>query len=405
MTDGIISRTFAALRVRNFRLYFVGQMVSVAGTWMQRIAQSWLVLDLTGSGTAVGGVVSLQFLPILFMSPMAGVIADRVDKRKLLYVSQTLAGSIAATLGVLVLADRAELWMVYALAFALGMVGSFDNPTRRAFVIEMVGRDTLSNAVGLNSVLVNSGRVIGPAIGGVLIVWVGLGVCFLLNAASYLSLIVALLLMRSSDLVRPVPQPRRRGQLIEGFRYAWSTPMLRILLVLLAMVSIFAYEYEVVLPLLARFTFGGDADTFGLMFAATAVGAVLGGLRAANRTELDLATLVRVAIGYSVSLVAAAVAPNLWMALVLLVVVGATGTSMLTAANTMLQLATRADMQGRVVAIRSMAFLGARPIGALVVGSVAERFGPRYSLVLGAVATIAVAVWARAQMSSVVAPD
>lgn len=401
MTAGRLDRTFAALRIRNFRLYFAGQLLSVAGTWMQRIAQSWLVLELTESGTAVGGVVSLQFLPILVISPIAGVLADRMDKRKLLYVTQSIAAAMAATLGTLVLLDRVELWMVYALAFGLGLVSSFDNPTRRAFIIEMVGREGLSNAVGLNSVLVNGGRVLGPAVGGFLIVWVGLGICFLLNAVSYVSLIVALAKMRPEELDRPDPAPRGRGQLREGFRYAADNQMVRVLLILLAAISIFAYEYEVVLPLLARFTFGGDADTFGLMFAATALGAVVGGLHFANRTELTIGSLVNQAAAYAGSLLLVGLAPGLWWAVGALVLVGATGSSMLGAANSMLQLATRSDMQGRVVALRSMAFLGSRPIGAIIVGWVGENLGPRHSLVLGSIATLAVALWARVRLGAI----
>jgi MFS family permease len=368
---------------------------------MQRIAQSWLVLELTESGTAVGGVVSLQFLPILVISPIAGVLADRMDKRKLLYLTQSVAALMAATLGTLVLLDRVELWMVYALAFGLGIVSSFDNPTRRAFIIEMVGRDSLTNAEGLNSVLVNGGRVLGPAIGGLLIVWVGLGICFLLNALSYLGLIVALARMRSDELVRPEPAGRGPGQLREGFRYAAGTPTLRVLLMMLAVISIFAYEYEVVLPLLARFTFGGDADTFGLMFAATALGAVLGGLHFANRTVLTVRSLVNQALAYGAALIVVALSPGVWFALAALVAVGATGSSMLGAANSMLQLATRPEMQGRVVALRSMAFLGSRPIGAIAVGWVGENIGPRQSIALGSVATVAIALWVRRRLAGV----
>ncbi len=399
MTSGRLERTFATLRVRNFRLYFGGQFLSVAGTWMQRIAQSWLVLELTGSGTAVGGVVSLQFLPILVISPMAGVLADRMDKRRLLYVTQSMAGLMAGSLGALVLFDVVELWMVYSLAFALGIVSAFDNPTRRAFIIEMVGRDSLTNAVGLNSVLVNGGRVLGPAVGGLLIVWVGLGVCFLLNAVSYLSLIIALARMRPEELERPPRAEPGRAPLREGFRYARDTPTVRVLLIVLAATSIFAYEYEVVLPLLARFTFGGDADTFGVMFAATALGAVLGGLHFANRTELDGDSLVKQALAYATALLLAGISPSLWIAICAFIIVGATGASMLGAADSMLQLATRPDMQGRVVALRSMAFLGSRPLGAVVVGWVGENVGPRYSLVLGSVAMVAIAVWARRRLT------
>ncbi len=195
-TRSTIRTTFSALRVRNFRLYFTGQIVSVSGAWMQRVAQAWLVLDLTGSGTAVGGLTALQFLPLLLAAPFGGVVADRVDKRRLLFLTQSLAGLTAATLGLLVLTDRVELWMVYGLALVLGMVGAFDNPARQSFVMEMVGRDRIANAVALNSVMINAARIVGPALAGVLIVTVGIAMCFLLNAASYLALLLALALVR-----------------------------------------------------------------------------------------------------------------------------------------------------------------------------------------------------------------
>ncbi|MGA7271305.1 MAG: MFS transporter, partial [Acidimicrobiia bacterium] len=305
-------RLFFALGIRNYRLYFIGQLVSVSGTWMQRVAQAWLVLSLTGSGTAVGGLTALQFLPILVLAPLGGVIADRVDKRRLLYVTQSLAGAIAATLGLLIVTDRVELWMVYAMAFALGLVACVDNPARQAFIIEMVGRDRLTNAVSLNSVLVNAARVFGPALGGVLIVTVGIGTCFLINAASYLALITALVVMRDAEMVKAEPSPRGRGQVRQGLRYAARTPRLIVPLVMLAVIGIFSYEYSVILPLLARFTFGGDANTFGIMFTAIGIGAVAGGLKTGARTEYRAATLSLLAGALGIALGVVAVAPNLW---------------------------------------------------------------------------------------------
>lgn len=396
MTPGgvLFRRAFAALAVRNYRLYFAGQVISVSGTWMQRVAQSWLVLELTGSGTAVGGVTAFQFLPILIMAPMGGLLADRMDKRRVLYVSQSLAGLIALSLGVLVLTDTVELWMVYGLALALGLVGSFDNPARHAFVMEMVGRDRLPNAVGLNSVLVNTARIVGPAIGGVLIVTVGIGICFLINAVSYLAMIAALLTMRSGEIERSRREPRRRGQLREVLRYVRQEPVLRIPLVMMAVVGLLAYEFEVVLPLLARFTFGGGADTFGVMFAAMGVGAIAGGLYTATRGERPARILIRMCAALGVAILVAALMPVLWLELVALVVVGATATSFLTLGNAVLQLHSEPEMRGRVVALRAVAILGARPIGAPVVGWIGEHLGPRYALGVGAVAALAVAAWA-----------
>jgi MFS family permease len=390
----LLRRAFSALAVHNFRLYFAGQVVSVSGTWMQRVAQSWLVLELTGSGAAVGGVTAFQFLPILLLAPMGGLIADRMDKRRVLYFSQTLAGLIALTLGILVLTDSVELWMVYGLALALGLVGSFDNPARNAFVMEMVGRSRLTNAVGLNSVLVNGARIIGPAIGGVLIVTVGIGACFLINAASYLALITALAAMRAEEIERPAPERRRRGQLREAWRYVRSEPVLSVPLVMMGVVGLFLYEFEVSLPLMARFAFGGDADSFGTMFAAMGVGAVGGGLYTATRGDRPGRTLIRLCYLLGAAVGVAAVMPLYWMELVALVAVGALSTSFLTLGNSVLQLHSSPEMRGRVVALRAVAVLGARPFGAPIVGWIGEHLGPRYGMGIGAVAAIVVAVWA-----------
>lgn len=396
----LLKRTFSALAVRNFRLYFGGQVISVSGTWMQRVAQSWLVLELTGSGAAVGGVTAFQFLPILLVAPFGGLIADRVDKRRVLYVSQSLAGLIALTLGLLVLTDRVELWMVYGLALALGVVGSFDNPARTAFVMEMVGRSRLTNAVGLNSVLVNTARIIGPALGGILIVTVGIGVCFLINAASYLALIAALVAMRGREIERSQPETRHRGQLREALRYVRGEPVLRIPLVMMGVVGLFAYEFEVILPLLARFTFGGGADTFGTMFAAMGLGAVGGGLFTATRGEQPARSLIWMAHALGGAITATALMPRLWMALLTLVVVGASATAFLALGNAVLQLHSRPEMRGRVMALRAVAVLGARPIGAPIVGWIGEYFGPRFGLAIGAVAALAVAAWAHRQVNT-----
>lgn len=383
---------FAALSVRNFRLYFIGQMVSVSGTWMQRVAQAWLVLELTGSGTAVGAVTALQFLPLLIVAPFGGLVADRVNKRRLLFLTQSLAGSMAAILGVLVAFGLVELWMVYLLAFALGLVGSFDNPARQAFVMEMVGRTRITNAVGLNSVLVNVARILGPAVAGVLIVTLGIGLCFLLNAVSYLALITALAIMRDEELDHPGPRPRERGQLRDSFAYVRSTPRLFVPLLMMAVISLFSYEFEVVLPLMARFSFGGDADTFGLMFAVMGVGAVVGGLYTASSNDRPAASLSRIVAIFGVAMLAVSLAPNLGVALMGLAVVGATGTSFLAMGNSVLQLTARPEMRGRVLALRAVAFLGARPLGAPVVGWISEHLGPRYGMGIGALAAILVGI-------------
>jgi MFS family permease len=397
-STGLARRTFAAFSIHNFRLYFGGQMVSVSGAWMQRVAQSWLVLEITGSGAAVGAITAVQFLPILLLAPRGGLVADRMDKRKVLYVTQSLAALIALTLGVLVLTEVVELWMVFALALALGMVGSVDNPSRNSFVMEMVGRSRLANAVALNSVLVNSARVVGPAVGGVLIVTVGIGWCFVINAASYLVFITALSLMRSDDIDRAEPEVRQRGQLRDALAYVSRQPVLRSTLVMSAVIGLFAYEFEVVLPLLARFTFGGEADTFGTMFAAMGVGAIVGGLYVATRGRTSPRAILAAAAALAVTIAATAIAPNVWIVYTTLVLVGASASAFLTLSNSVLQLESSPQMRGRVVGLRATAILGARPVGAPVVGWIGEHLGPRWALGLGAVATIAVVAWARRRM-------
>ncbi|HVR78410.1 MAG TPA: MFS transporter [Acidimicrobiia bacterium] len=397
-SGALLRRTFSALSIHNFRLYFGGQVVSVSGTWMQRVAQSWLVLELTDSGAAVGALTAVQFLPILLLASTGGLFADRMDKRTVLYVTQSLASLIALTLGVLVLTGTVELWMVFALALTLGVVGSFDNPARQSFVMEMVGRSKLANAVALNSVLVNTARIIGPAVGGILIVTVGIGFCFLINSGTYLVFIAAIAAMRGDDIDRPEPEPRERGQLREALRYVRDLPVIRSTLVMSAVVGLFAYEFEVVLPLLARFTFGGDADTFGTMFAFMGFGAVLGGLYVATRNETPPRLVLFTTYAFGVTIAATAIAPVLWVSYIALVLVGVTSTAFLTSSNSVLQLRSAPQMKGRVVGLRATAILGARPIGAPIVGWIGEHLGPRFGLGLGAVAALGVAVWAHSQM-------
>lgn len=396
----VLRRTFAALSVHNFRLYFGGQVVSVSGTWMQRVAQSWLVLELTDSGAAVGALTAVQFLPILLLASTGGLFADRMDKRKVLYVTQSLACLIALTLGVLVLAGIVELWMVFALALTLGVVGSFDNPARQSFVMEMVGRSRLTNAVALNSVLVNSARIIGPAVGGILIVTVGIGFCFLINSVTYLVFIAAIAAMRGADIDRAKPEPREPGQLRSALRYVRNLPVIGSTLIMSAVIGLFAYEFEVVLPLLARFTFGGDADTFGTMFAFMGFGAVLGGLYVATRSAPTPKLVLFAAYSFGLAIAVTALAPFLWVSYISLVLVGMTSTAFLTSSNSVLQLRSAPQMRGRVVGLRATAILGARPVGAPIVGWIGEHLGPRFGLGIGAVAAIVVAVWAHSRMAS-----
>ena len=382
-------RAFWSLRVRNYRVYFIGQVISISGTWMQGVAQAWLVLSLTGSGTALGLVSALQFLPVLFLGPLGGVITDRFDKRRLLLITQTAAALLATTLGLLVLFDLVRLWMVFALAAGLGFVNLVDNPTRQTFVIEMVGPEDLVNAVGLNSVIFNLARMIGPAIAGILIVTVGMAPCFLINATSYLAVIAALMMMRVSELRRAPIQPRRPGQLMEGFRYVRSTPTLLTPLLMAAVMGTLAYEFQVILPLVAKFTFHGDAVTYGTMSAVFGAGAVTGGLLTAARRWHGSVSLSRTALVFGTFQVAAALAPTLWAELAILVFVGGASIAFLTLGNSTLQLASAPEMRGRVMGLWAVAFLGSVPIGAPIIGWIGGHLGPRYGLGLGGLASLA----------------
>ncbi|MBM3696525.1 MAG: MFS transporter, partial [Actinobacteria bacterium] len=344
-------------------------------------------LVLTGSGTAVGMVLALQFLPVLLFGPLGGVLADRADKRRLLIATQVAAAGLAATLGLLVLFDAVRLWMVAALAAALGFVNLVDNPTRQAFVAEMVGPDDLTNAVGLNSVLINLARIAGPAGAGALIVAVGIAPCFLINAASYGAAVLALLLMRPEQLRRSPPQPRRRGQVRAGLRYVRRSPALLIPLLMMAVVGTLAFEFQVSLPLFARFTFGGDADTYGTMTALMGVGAVVGGLLTAAAGRRRPGALAVMAMWFGGVQTAAAFAPTLGLALAAMVPLGAASIAFLALGNASLQLASVPEMRGRVMALWAVAFLGSTPVGAPLIGWIGS-LDPRWGLGVGGVATL-----------------
>jgi MFS family permease len=384
--------TFASLANPNYRRYTSGQAVSLLGTWMQTVAQSWLVLQLSGSGTDLGLVVALQTLPVLLLGPYAGVVADRVDKRRLMIVLQSMMGLLALLLGVLTLTHEVTLWQVYVLAVALGLNNCFENPARQSFVLEMVGPNDLRNAVSLNSVMVNAARAVGPAIAGVVIALGGLGICFLLNAVSFVAVVLSLMRLDVSALNPSPPMVRGRGQLREGISYVRRTPALLIPLVMMGLVGCLAYEFQVVLPIVAKQTFHGGAQAYGFMTAAMGVGAVFGGLYVAARGSTGIISLVRSAAVFGVLLVGAALAPNLATELVALALVGAVSVGFLSKGNSTLQLSADPSMRGRVMALWAVAFLGSTPIGGPIAGAVSERFGGRSGLFLGAASCFAAAL-------------
>ncbi len=389
--------TFRSLKVRNYKLFFFGQLVSVSGTWMQQVAQDWLVLKLSDSGTAVGITTGLQFLPMLLFGMVGGIIADRRDKRRVLLATQTTAGLLALAMGVLVLSGHVELWHVYVLAFLLGCVTAVDNPTRQAFVTEMVGPDEVTNAVGLNSATFNAARVIGPAIAAIVIQVSGIAPAFFVNAASYLAVLAGLHAMRPEELFRQAPAARSKGQIREGLRYVWATPELRSTIALVLVVATFGMNLSVVLPLLARFTFHGTAGTYGLLMSTMAVGSLGGALVAANRTRIDPRLRIGTAGVFGALSIVTAAAPTLWLAALLLVPTGAAAITFMALSNSTLQLSSAAHMRGRVMALYALVFLGSTPIGGPLIGWLSEVWSPRWSFALGGAITLvgATVTWLR----------
>ena len=381
--------TFSSLSNRNYRLYFIGQIISVSGTWMQRLAQAWLILSLTHfNGFALGVESALQFLPMLLFGAWGGVIADRFDKRRILLLTQVLAGVLALGLGLIVALGAATVFLDYLFSVLLGFVNVIDNPARQTFVMEMVGRDELPNAVGLNSVVMNSSRVVGPAIGGIVIEAVGLGPCFFFNAASYLAVLLALWLMNGDLLQKVATIPRAKGQLREGFRYVWSDRMVRTTLVMMAVIGTLAFNFQVVIPLISTKTFGLGAGGFGGLTSAMGAGAVLGGLAAASRRGVSYRRLLGLTYAMGVSILLAAIAPTLATEVVALFVMGAASFAFIATANTTLQLTSRPEMRGRVMALYAIAFLGSTPVGSPIVGWICAVFGPRAGFAVGGVAAL-----------------
>jgi MFS family permease len=375
---------FRSLRVRNYRLYASGQLISLTGTWMQRVAQDWLVLQLTNSGTALGVVTALQFGPSVVLGLWGGVLADRMDKRKLLLVTQTGLATVALLLGLLDVAGVVAYWHVLVLATALGVITSVDTPVRQSFVVEMVGRDELTNAVAINSTIFNIGRIIGPAIAGVLIAVVGTGWAFLANAASSVAVLAALGLMRSAELFPAPPLRRARGQLREGFRYVRNRSDLMLTMVLIFVIGTFGLNFQITCALMAKQVFHRGATGYGLLSTALAVGAFAGAVVATRRTARPSALfLLSVAALFSVSEIAAGLMPSFVWAAIALVPTGLAMLSVTTAANSNIQLGVAATMRGRVMALYLVCFMGGTPLGAPMIGWLAEVAGPRWGLVGG----------------------
>lgn len=384
---------FKSLRIRNFRLYFLGQSVSAPGTWLQLVAEGWLVLQLTGSGVALGLVSSLQFGPMLLGGAWGGVLADRLDKRKVVVVTQVIKALLAGLLGLLVVTDLVSMWMVYAVALAEGVVNVVDNTARRSFVMELAGREHVANAVSLTGALWTTARITGPAIGGLLIAAVGVGPCFLINALSYTGVVIALLLMRTEELHQGERVARGPKQVREGLAYAIGDPAIRRPLLLMAVAGILAYNFRVVLPLMATDVFDRGAGVFGLLYSAMSVGSLAGAMYTAARDRADERFTAAAAVAMGVLIAATAAAPTLLFALGGLVLVGATSASFSATTQASLQLRSEERFRGRVMALYSVVFLGTTPLGSPLVGWLAETFGVRSAFAGCGLATAACALF------------
>jgi MFS family permease len=380
--------TFSSLYVRNYRLYYIGQIISTSGTFMQSVAQAWLVLKLTNSGTALGITSALQYIPILVAGPYGGVISDRLPKQKILYFTQSISGILALTLGVLVATNLVRVWMVYVLAFCLGLVTIFDNPARQTFYIELVGPDHLRNAVTLYSSLVNLARIIGPALAAALIAAFGLAPCFILNGLSYGAVVIMLAMMRADELLVTPPLPRAKGQILEGFKYVVSAPILGSTLLVMAIIGTLTYEFQVSLPLIAQFTFKGDASSYALLTGAMGFGAAAGGIFFASRKGIHFYKVVSASLLFGLAVLAAAFMPTLLLTALALVLVGIFSINFSSLGNSILQLESSPQMRGRVMSFWSIAFLGTTTIGGPIVGWFAGVAGARWGLALGGLAAL-----------------
>ncbi|NUR82499.1 MAG: MFS transporter, partial [Nonomuraea sp.] len=375
---------FRSLHVRNYRMFLSGTAVSNVGTWLQRTAQDWLVLDLThGSAAALGTATALQFLPMLLFGLFGGVLADRYPKRPILIAAQSLMALLALTIGVLTVTGVAQVWHVYLMAFTLGLISCVEVPTRQAFVVEMVGRKDLSNAIALNSSTFNLARVVGPAVAGVLIyVLGGTGPLFLINGLTFTAVITSLVFMRRSELNTVAPIPRAKGQLREGLRYVIEREELLMPILLIAFVSMFSQSFSMSIALMAREVFKAGASSFGLASSMFALGALGGALLAARRAKPSRRMLILGALGFGLFQVATAVAPFYPAYLLLLVPTGIALITINTAANASVQLATSPDMRGRVMGIYMLVFTGGAPLGAPLIGWLSELGGPRTGVLI-----------------------
>jgi len=391
---------FSSLRVRNYQLFASGQVVSLTGTWMQRVAQDWLVLRLShNSGTAIGITTGLQFAPVLLFGLYGGVIADRSRKRQMLVITQITAGCLALVLGVLDLTGVVALWHVYALAFGLGIATAVDSPVRQAFVTELVGPSLLANAISLNSATFNIARVLGPAVAGLMISGVGTGWVFLINGASFAAVITGLLLMRDDELYAGKPVARKKGQVREGLRYVRRRPDLVAITAVAAVVGTLGFNFQITAALMTKNVFQHGAESYGIISATYAFGSLLGALASARRGRPGRHVVFVAAASYGAVEVLAGLMPSYWTFFAVLIPFGFFTLTFSTSANTTVQLTAADNMRGRVMALYLLVLMGGTPIGAPLIGWIAQVFGPRWSLIVGGVASAAAAVLAAAYLA------
>src|SRR5690242_10159459 len=384
--------TFRSLANYNFRLYASGAIVSNVGTWMQRVAQDWLVLELTHSGTALGIVTGLQFAPALLIGPYAGLVADRFPKRKLLQITQVWMAVAALTLGVLTVTGLVQPWHVFVIAFLFGIGTAFDAPARQAFVVEMVGRDDLSNAVGLNSASFNAARLIGPGLAGLLIHWIGTGPVIIVNGLSYAAVILSLRLMRTSELHTPKVAARDKGMIRDGMRYLWRRPDLMMVLVTVAFAGMFGLNFQLTSALMATEAFHKGAGEYGILGSILAIGSLSGALLAARRVRIRARMVIGAAIAFGLLEVVSAVMPSYLTFALVLPLVGLASLTMLTTANATMQLSIEPTMRGRVMALYMTVLMGGTTIGSPLIGFVGQELGARASLIVGGGLTVLGAV-------------
>ena len=399
--------TFAALRIRNYRLFALGSLVSNTGTWMQRVAQDWLVLELTGSGKVLGITTGLQFLPMLLFSPMAGVFADRYSKRRVIAMSQIVLGVTAGLLGVLAIAGWVATWHVYVIAFVFGTAAAFDTPARQAFVNEMVPRAQLPNAVALNSASFNLARMIGPALAGALIALLGSGAAatgwvILVNAATYAAVLVSLSRMHASELTPIDRLVRGKGQIRDGLRYVRGRPDIMLIMAIVFSAGTFGLNFQMTTALMATEVFDKGAGEYGLLGSILAIGSLAGSLLSARREVSRQRLVIGAALAFGAIEMVAGLMPSYFTFALLLPLCGITALTLITTANALVQMSTDAAVRGRVMALYLAIFMGGTPVGAPMLGWIAERYGARWTMVGGGALTmlgtlLATAVFARSQ--------